>query len=92
MGAFLMDPAWAAKGDEAADSLTEFFSYGGRWERDGDLVRHFIEFASVPIKVGTMFERRLIDLGGGRIELVTAPETSKSGAVYVTRLVWERFG
>lgn len=90
MGAFLMDPAWAARGEALASSFTEFFSYGGRWELSGDQVRHFIEFASIPTKVGTDFVRTVTVIDADTIELTTAPETSKSGAVYVTKLVWKR--
>lgn len=90
MGAFLMDPAWADRGEVAASSFTDFFSYAGRWELSGDQVRHFIEFASVPTKVGTDFVRTVNVIDIDTIELETAPETSKSGAVYVTKLLWRR--
>lgn len=94
MSAFLMDPDWAARGenDKIANSFTEFFSYGGTWERDGDQVRHKILYSSVPTKVGTSFERTIEVIDNNTIRLVTAPETSKSGAVYVTRLTWKRVG
>lgn len=90
MGAFLMDPAWAERGAVEASSFTDFFSYGGRWELAGDQVRHFIEYASVPTKVGTDFVRTVKVIDADTIELTTAPETSKSGAVYVTELIWRR--
>ncbi|MFC6196863.1 lipocalin-like domain-containing protein [Ponticaulis profundi] len=92
MGAFLQDPDWAARGenDKVPDSFTEFFAYAGRWELNGDQVRHVIEFASVPTRVGTEFTRTLNVIDDDTMELTTAPETSKSGAVYVTKLVWKR--
>jgi hypothetical protein len=90
MGAFLMDPAWAANGLVEASSFTEFFSYAGRWELTGDQVRHFIEFSSIPTKVGTDFVRTVSVIDADTIELTTKPETSKSGAVYITKLVWRR--
>lgn len=92
MSAFLMDPDWASKGDanSVADSFTEFFSYGGTWERDGDQVRHQILYASVPTRVGTSFARTIEVIDDNTIRLVTAPETSKSGTVYVTKLTWKR--
>ena len=90
MGAFLMDPAWAARGATEASSFTDFFSYGGRWRLSGDQITHVIEYASVPTKVGTDFVRTVNAVDGNTIELTTAPETSKSGAVYVTKLVWRR--
>lgn len=92
MSAYLQDPAWAARGenDKVPDSFTEFFSYGGTWERDGDQVKHTILYASVPTRVGTQFERTIEVIDDNTIRLVTAPDTSKSGAVYVTKLTWKR--
>ncbi len=92
MSAFLMDPDWAARheNDKVADSFTEFFSYAGTWQRDGDQVRHQIRFASVPSRVGTEFTRTIEVIDDNTIRLVTAPETSKSGAIYVTKLTWKR--
>lgn len=91
MSAFLMDPEWAARGVVAADSASEFFSYGGAWEFDGTTVRHHIEYASVPKVVGTTFVRTVKPVDANTIELLTEPETTRSGAVYVVRLVWKRF-
>ncbi len=90
MSAFLMDPAWAAAGDPTANSFTEFFSYGGIWRREGDMVTHEILFASQPSRVGTSFTRRILAVDDNTIELVTEPEVSKSGQTYVTRLMWKR--
>ena len=90
MGAFLMDPDWAARGVVEASSFTDFFSYAGRWELQGDQVRHHIEFASVPGKVGTEFVRTITVIDDNTIELTTAPEVSKSGVTYVTKLVWRK--
>lgn len=90
MGAFLMDPTWADRGEVEASSFTDFFSYAGRWELSGDQVTHFIEFSSIPTKVGTDFVRTVNVISADSIELTTKPETSKSGAVYITKLVWRR--
>ncbi|MFK7731162.1 MAG: lipocalin-like domain-containing protein [Pseudomonadales bacterium] len=90
MSAFLMDPAWMEKGDPAAEGLSDFFSYAGRWTLTGDQVRHDIEICSIPKKVGTAFVRTLTPKDENNMELSTAPETSKSGAVYVTVLSWAR--
>lgn len=90
MSAFLMDPAWAAAGNATSNSFTEFFSYGGTWRRDGDMVTHDILFASVPARVGTSFTRRIVAVDDDTIELVTEPEVSKSGQTYITRLLWKR--
>lgn len=90
MAAFLMDPAWAAAGDAAAAGFTDFFSYAGTWERDGDRVTHQVLFASQPARVGTSFVRRIVPLDADTVELVTEPEVSRSGHTYVTRLLWRR--
>ena len=90
MGAFLMDPAWAERGDPKADSFTEFFAYGGTWTREGDMVRHLILYSSVPGRVGTTFERVVRVIDHDTIVLETVPEVSKSGKTYVTRLTWKR--
>jgi hypothetical protein len=92
MSAFLMDPAWAAAGDPAADSFTQFFAYAGRWHRDGDTVTHDILFASQPARVGTRFVRTIEPIDATTIALLTLPEVSRSGRRYVTRLVWRRVG
>ncbi|SEJ43185.1 Lipocalin-like domain-containing protein [Sphingomonas sp. OV641] len=90
MSAFLMDPDWAAAGDPRADSFTQFFSYAGSWQREGDRVMHDILFASQPTRVGTRFVRLIVPVDDDTIELVTEPEVSKSGQTYVTRLRWKR--
>ncbi len=90
MSAFLMNPDWPASGRDASDGFNDFFSYAGRWSRDGDQVRHVIEFSSSPARVGTEFVRTVNVIDKNTIELTTAPEVSKSGAVYVTKLVWTR--
>ena len=91
MSGFLMDPAWPARSTgQPADGFNDFFAYAGRWSRDGDAIAHEVEFASSPARVGTRFVRRLRVVDADTIELETAPEVSKSGAVYLTRLVWRR--
>jgi hypothetical protein len=90
MSAFLMDPAWAARGDAAARGVTDFFAYAGRWRLDDMRVTHDIEFCSIPSRVGTRFVRTVRVVDEQRIELLTDPEISKSGAVYVAKLLWER--
>jgi hypothetical protein len=92
MSAFLMDPAWAARGKPAADSRTEFFAYAGTWRLEGDEVTHEVLFCSHPGSIGARFVRRLTVLDDDRIELLTAPEVSTSGRTHVSRLVWQRCG
>lgn len=90
MSGFLMNPDWPRQPTAKADPFDEFFAYAGRWERDGDQVTHQVDFCSVATKVGTQFVRTVNVISDTRIELVTAPETSKSGRVYITRLIWDR--
>ncbi len=90
MSAFLMDPAWAKNGDPAAVGLSDFFSYAGRWELEGDQLTHFIEFCSIPRKVGTSFVRTVEIVDANQIKLITKPEVSKSGAEYISELCWKR--
>ena len=90
MSALLMDPAWAKQGSKEADPTTEFFAYGGEWKRKGNEVFHTVLFASAPKAVGTVFKRTINVLTDDKIELITAAETTKSGAIYVTKLVWNR--
>jgi len=68
-----------------------FFAYAGRWELNGNKISHSIEFCSAPAKIGTTFVRYLHFLSDNEIELTTAPETTKSGNVYETKLLWRRF-
>jgi hypothetical protein len=92
MSAFLMNPDWAAAGKLGeVDSFNEFFAYAGRWQLDGDVVTHDIEFASVPDKVGTRFVRRLEVTGSDTILLHTQPEVTRSGRTYTTELSWQRW-
>ena len=96
MSAFLMDPAWVARGGAGrdggpADSFTDFFSYAGSWRLEGDIVTHDIDLASAPARVGTRFVRRVRMVDEDTIELETAPEISKSGVTYLARLVWRRY-
>ena len=90
MSAFLMDPDWARTGKNAVEENERFFAYAGRWEVQGSKVEHFIEFCSVPVKIGTTFVRDLNFLNDNEIELTTEPETTKSGNVYGVKLVWRR--
>jgi hypothetical protein len=90
MSGFLMNPEWPGRPTAEADPFDEFFAYAGRWRRAGDQVTHWVDFCSVATKVGTQFVRTVNVISDTRIELVTAPETSKSGRVYVTRLIWDR--
>lgn len=91
MSAFLMDPRWEKVGVNASKQADLFFSYGGRWELKGDEVHHFIEFCSAPSKIGATLVRSFRFINEDEIELSTAPETSPSGNVYETKLIWKRF-
>ncbi len=90
MSAFLMDPVWKEKGENATRQADLFFAYAGRWEVKGDDIHHFVEFCSAPSKIGLTFVRTSRLIGDDEMELTTAPETSPSGNVYETRLVWKK--
>ena len=90
MSAFLMDPCWGEVGVNASKQADLFFSYGGRWELKGDEIHHFVEFCSAPSKIGMTFVRSIRFINEDEIELSTAPETSLSGNVYETKLIWKR--
>ncbi|BBB26337.1 lipocalin-like domain-containing protein [Amphritea japonica] len=91
MSAFLMDPCWKKEGVNASKQADLFFSYAGQWEVKGDEIHHFVEFCSAPSKIGTTFVRSIRFINENELELSTAPETSPSGNVYETKLIWKRF-
>ncbi len=91
MSAFLMNPCWKETGKNATKQADLFFSYAGRWEVKGNEIRHLIEFCSAPSKIGTTFVRSIRFLNEDEIELTTAPETTQSGNVYETKLIWKKW-
>lgn len=90
MGGFLQDPDWVQKGSPEAKGFSDFFAYGGTWKREGNEVTHQVLFASSPQRVGTEFTRFIEVIDDNNVRLVTAEETSKSGAKYITKLHWRR--
>jgi hypothetical protein len=90
MSAFLMDPDWAVTGRNSVEESDRFFAYAGDWQLDGNAVHHTIEFCSAPSKIGNVFTRYIREISDNEIELTTAPETTRSGNVYQTTLVWKR--
>ena len=90
MSVFLMDPDWADTGRNSVEEADRFFAYAGRWEVNEYTVRHVVEFCSAPSKIGTVFVRNLKFLSENEIELTTEPETTKSGNIYETKLIWRR--
>ena len=90
MSAFLMHPDWALSGKNATEEFDKFFAYAGRWEINGSRVSHFIEYCTVPRRIGTVFVRDVNFLSENKIELKTEPEKTRSGAVYEAVLVWKR--
>lgn len=91
MSAFLMNPCWKETGENATKQADQFFAYGGQWEIKKNEIRHSIEFCSAPSKIGTTFVRSIRFINENEIELTTAPETTQSGNVYQTKLIWKRF-
>jgi len=90
MSAFLMDPQWKDIGENATRQADIFFAYAGSWELCAGKVHHAIEFCSAPSKIGTTFVRNVRFVSDKEVELTTAPETTKSGNVYQTILIWKK--
>ncbi len=91
MSAFLMDPRWPEIGVNATKQADVFFAYAGRWTLRGEEIHHDIEFCSAPSKIGATFVRNVRLVSDNEMELTTVPETSPSGNVYATKLVWKRY-
>jgi hypothetical protein len=91
MSAFLMNPSWKEIGENATKQSDLFFSYAGQWKINENKIHHLIEFCSAPSKIGTTFVRTIRLINNAEIELSTAPETSPSGNVYETKLIWRRY-
>ena len=89
MSGFLMHPDWRARGTNATKEDELFLAYAGAWTIVGDEVRHAVEFCTIPNWIGRELVRRF-RFFDDCVELSTAPETSKSGATYVTKLIWRK--
>lgn len=75
---------------ERARAFESFIAYGGRYQVDGDTVRHHVEMSLFPNWVGTVQRRRWeLDANGSRLTLISPPVTV-GGTTLIQRLTWER--
>jgi hypothetical protein len=89
MAAVLQAANWPGAPANAAD-VNGFLTYSGAWALAGADVRHDITLCSYAPWIGrTMIRAARLD-ADGHLHLLTAPETSRSGAVYQQALIWRR--
>ncbi|MDQ3553390.1 MAG: lipocalin-like domain-containing protein [Chloroflexota bacterium] len=87
---FASDDVTGGTDAERARAFATFIAYGGRYEFEGDTVRHEVETSLFPNWIGTVQQRRW-ELGeDGRLLTLTSPPLSLGGMVRVQRLTWER--
>jgi len=84
------DPLLATADEQARAFATAFIFYSGRYEVDGDCVRHFVETSVHPNWTGTVFER-VFALEDDRLMLRTPP-IGLGGAAISSELHWHRVG
>ncbi|MEO9611842.1 MAG: lipocalin-like domain-containing protein [Nitratireductor sp.] len=87
MSAFLMRADFAVSRD--GPTTDSFLSYAGSWTVVDDEITHHVRFASAAHWIGRPLVRRM-RMEGDALALSTAPETSRSGSVYVHELLWRR--
>ena len=78
----------AAPADERAAAYKSSIAYAGRYELASDWVLHHVDISTYPNWVGSALRRRL-QVEGGRILLLTAPQM-QDGRETVIKLVWQR--
>jgi hypothetical protein len=74
--------------EEKAAATDTYISYSGRYDVQGDQVRHHVEVSLFPNWVGITHERTY-ELREGRLVL-TMPPISIFGVDHTGRMVWER--
>lgn len=89
---FASDDVTGGTNDERASAFATFIAYGGRYEVEGETVRHDVETSLFPNWIGTVQRRRWELAENGRLLTLTSPPLSLGGAVRVQRLTWERVG
>ncbi len=89
---FASDDVTGGTNDERARAFATFIAYGGRYEIEGDTVRHDVETSLFPNWIGTVQRRRWELAENGRLLTLTSPPLSLGGMVRVHRLTWERVG
>jgi len=87
---FASDDVTGGTDDERARAFATFIAYGGRYEIEGDTVRHDVETSLFPNWIGTVQRRRWELAENGRLLTLTSPPLSLGGMVRVQRLTWER--
>ncbi len=73
---------------ERAHAFATSIAYGGRFEIEGDTVRHDVETSLFPNWIGTVQRRRRELAEDGRLLTLTPPPLSLGGLVRVQRLTW----
>ena len=81
------DPDFITEAEKAA-LAEKYMAYGGRYEIDGEIIRHHIEVSFVPNWVGTI-KKRTFTLHNDCLTLETPP-TERHGGTWVGRLTWHR--
>ena len=89
---FASDDVTGGTDDERARAFATFIAYGGRYEIEGDTVRHDVETSLFPNWIGTVQQRRWELDEDGRLLTLTSPPLALGGTVRVQRLSWERAG
>jgi hypothetical protein len=89
---FVSDDVTGGSGDERARAFATFIAYGGRYQVEGDTVRHDVETSLFPNWIGTVQQRRWELAENGRLLTLTSPPLALGGVVRVQRLTWERVG
>jgi hypothetical protein len=73
---------------EKSAAIETYISYSGRYEIQGDVVRHNVEVSLFPNWIKSTLERT-IDLQGDTLRLTTQPDVFK-GTTQTASLVWKR--
>jgi hypothetical protein len=85
---FSAEVAQAGTDTEKVRAFDTYLSYCGKYEVKGSKVIHHVEISFYPNWVGTDLERTF-EFESDRLTL-SAPTSSRSGAQYTARLVWQR--
>lgn len=85
---FTTGEALTAGVEEKVVGWDGYFSYAGRYEVEGDTVRHFVEVSQYPNWVGTT-QIRTMAYRGDELSLTTLPQTTRRG-VQTSELRWRR--
>lgn len=89
---FASDDVTGGTDEERARAFATFIAYGGRYQVEGDTVRHDVETSLFPNWIGTVQQRRWELDDDGRLLTLTSPPLALGGTVRVQRLTWERAG